>query len=289
MASEAAAAAQEALRFGPNGVLNDMGAPAPAEPVAAAPAAPVMPSPPPRPFCAREMVFMSYKSLKPARKPWVYDKNKGKRVQWALERHSWVEEWSFVFSTDESSFEVRRPTHARFWRVEGERYSPTCLRPSFKSGRQSVMVWGGVSARSRPPLYRVKSSMQSDQYEEVLGDLVYHHGVAKFGSPGGAWLQEDLAPCHASKRSKAVKVDLGLNFLPWTGQIPDLCPIDNAWGELCRRLRERAVAPTNKEDLKQALCEEREAMPADLFTALAESIPRRVEAAIEAKGCGIKC
>jgi len=132
--------------------------------------------------------------------------------------------------------------------------------------------------------------MQSDQYEEVLGDLlVYHHGVAEFGSPGGAWLQEDLAACHASKRSKAVKADLNLNFLPWMRQIPDLCPIDNAWGELCRRLRERAVAPTNKEDLKQALCEEREAMPADLFTALAESIPRRVEAVIEAKGCGIKC
>lgn len=69
MASEAAAAAQEALRFGPNGVLNKMGAPAPAEPVAAAPAAPVMPSPPPRRHCTREMVRMGYKSLKAALKP----------------------------------------------------------------------------------------------------------------------------------------------------------------------------------------------------------------------------
>jgi len=34
------------------------------------------------------------------------------------------------------------------------------------------MVWGGFSARGRTPLYRVKGSMQSDQYEEVLGDLV---------------------------------------------------------------------------------------------------------------------
>ena len=112
--------------------------------------------------------------------------------------------------------------------------------------------------------------------------------MADFGSPGGAWLQEDLAPCHASKRSNAVKADLGFNVLPWMGQSPDLNPIENAWGELDRRLRERAVAPTNKDDLYQALCEESEALPADFFTALVESMPRRVEAFIEAKGCGIK-
>jgi len=48
------------------------------------------------------------------------------------------------------------------------------------------MVWGGFSAHGRTPLYRVQGSMQSDQYEKVLGDLVYHHIVADFGSPGGA-------------------------------------------------------------------------------------------------------
>ena len=54
-ASEAAAAAQEALRFGPNGVLNEMGEPLPAEPVAAAPTSPAVPPPPPGPRRARNM------------------------------------------------------------------------------------------------------------------------------------------------------------------------------------------------------------------------------------------
>jgi len=54
-ASEAAAAAQEALRFGPNGVLNEMGDPPPVEPVAAAPTAAAVPPPPPRPRRARNM------------------------------------------------------------------------------------------------------------------------------------------------------------------------------------------------------------------------------------------
>jgi len=54
-ASEAAAAAQEVLRSGPNGVLSEMGDPLPAEPVAAAPTSPAVPPPPPRPRRARNM------------------------------------------------------------------------------------------------------------------------------------------------------------------------------------------------------------------------------------------
>ena len=54
-ASEAAAGAQEALRFGPSGVLNEMGDPPPAEPAAAAPATQPFPAPPPRPRRARNM------------------------------------------------------------------------------------------------------------------------------------------------------------------------------------------------------------------------------------------
>jgi len=45
------------------------------------------------PTIGGEMIRMGYKSKKPGVQPWVYDKNKGKRVQWALERRSWVEGW----------------------------------------------------------------------------------------------------------------------------------------------------------------------------------------------------
>ena len=55
-ALEAAAAAQEAVRFGSNGVLNEMGDPPPAEPVATAPAGPAGPPPPSRPRRARIML-----------------------------------------------------------------------------------------------------------------------------------------------------------------------------------------------------------------------------------------
>eukprot|EP00170_Pyropia_yezoensis_P001040 contig_4844_g1044 len=130
--------------------------------------------------------------------------------------------------------------------------------------------------------------MESAQYELVLEQEVYHHLTADFGSADGAWLQEDLAPCHASKRSKAAKAALGFKVLPWVGQSPDLNPIENAWNELDRRLRARETAPKNKDDLFLALCEVWTAIPDAFFKTLIDSMPRRVAAVIASKGNRIK-
>jgi len=79
------------------------------------------------------------------------------------------------------------PPHACPHLARGGRALLPYLPEAFLQERAPVgNLWGGFSARGRTPLYRVKGSMQSDQYEEVLGDLVYHHIVADFGSPGGA-------------------------------------------------------------------------------------------------------
>eukprot|EP00170_Pyropia_yezoensis_P000566 contig_2818_g567 len=209
----------------------------------------------------RAMQAQGFSSMAPAVKPWVSDANKAKRVRWVTERHPWDLEWNFVLFTDESSFEVRRPSRARVCSKPEERFLPGCVRPPFKSGRQSVMVWAGFSSRGRTPLYRVHGSMESAQYERLLEQEVYHHLMAHFGSSGGAWLQEDLAPCHASKRRKAAKAALGFKVLPWVGQSPDLNPIKNAWNELDRCMRAQETAPKNKVEHFVALCEERTVIP----------------------------
>ena len=236
----------------------------------------------------RAMHKLGFMSATPATKPWVSEANKVKRVAWAKERRSWDGEWSHVFFTDESSFEVKRPGRARVWRSVGERFQPSCLRPSFKSGRQTLMVWAGFSARGRTPLRRVCGSMNTEQYEEVLADDIFNYIVADYGAPDAAWLQEDMAPCHASKRSKAAKSALGLKPLPWMGQSPDLNPIENAWNELDRRLRSRTTSPKNLDELWEALCEEWDAIPTAFFDSLIQSMPRRVNAVIASKGAGTK-
>lgn len=236
----------------------------------------------------RAVRAMGFASRVAAKKPYLSAKNMAKRLVWSTERRGWSAEWASVLYTDESSFVVRDGSASRVWRRPGERYAPHRLRPTFKSGRQSVMVWGAFSARGRTPLVRVDGTMNADKYTGILEEYIVHQICADFGAPDAAWLQEDLAPCHAAKASKAVKDALGLRVLPWVGQSPDLNPIENAWAELERRLRRRPTAPKSKDELFAALCEEWDAIPASFFKALTESMPRRVRDVIAVKGASTK-
>ena len=73
-----------------------------------------------------------------------------------------------------------------------------------------------------------------------------------------------------------------------------MLPIEHLWDELECRLRARPNRPTSLPDLTNALVAEWKQLSAAMFQHLVESLPRRVEAVIAAKGgptmwyCGIE-
>uniref|UniRef100_A0AAR2L0Y8 Tc1-like transposase DDE domain-containing protein n=1 Tax=Pygocentrus nattereri TaxID=42514 RepID=A0AAR2L0Y8_PYGNA len=73
----------------------------------------------------------------------------------------------------------------------------------------------------------------------------------------------------------------GVEELDWPAQSPDFNPIEHLWDELERRLPSR---PTSVSDLTNELLEERSKIPINTLLTLVESLPRRVEAVIAAKG-----
>ena len=75
-------------------------------------------------------------------------------------------------------------------------------------------------------------------------------------------------------------VEIGAEELDWPAQSPDLNPID-------RRLRDRPNRPTSVSDLTNALVAERKQVLAAMCQHPVESLPRRVEAVIAAKGDSI--
>ena len=77
--------------------------------------------------------------------------------------------------------------------------------------------------------------------------------------------------------------EFGVEELDWPAQSPDLNPIEHLWDKLERRLRARPSRPTVS-DLTNALLQKRSKIPINALLNLAESLPRRVDAVITAKG-----
>jgi hypothetical protein len=78
----------------------------------------------------------------------------------------------------------------------------------------------------------------------------------------------------------------GIRSLNWPAQSPDLNPIENLWfilDQLCKNRK-----PANEEELFDRLKEEWESLPMGMMKNLAESVPRRLQAAIDTKGFATK-
>lgn len=222
-------------------------------------------------------------------KPFVSEKNAARRVEWCKERLKWtMKDWSKVCWSDECSVEVQGTGTRRVmvWRMPGERFTQDCLAPSFKSGRQSVMMWGCFAGTRLGPLVLCpEGRMNSQKYCGVLQE-----SFLPFWSslPDDSIFMEDGAPIHTSKFSKAWRKEHGIESMKWPAQSPDLNPIENIWQQLKTALEKRKPRAKNKAQLLVALQEEWEIIKLNNnLKALVKSMPTRVKAVVEAKGMPI--
>jgi hypothetical protein len=79
------------------------------------------------------------------------------------------------------------------------------------------------------------------------------------------------------KKNKVDKLD-------WPPNSPDMNPIENCWDYLDRRVCTRSPLPTNVNALWDALVEEWGQIEDEYIEKLFESMPRRVQALLKAKG-----
>src|SRR5215469_15704646 len=105
------------------------------------------------------------------------------------------------------------------WRKRGENYKAECIAPSFKSGRQSVMVWGCfVGDKLGPLVLCEEGKMKAVDYCKVLEEnfLPFWHEL-----DDGALFMEDGAPIHTAKYSKEWRRRNGIRSMKWPAQSPD--------------------------------------------------------------------
>jgi DDE superfamily endonuclease len=123
--------------------------------------------------------------------------------------------------------------------------------------------------------------MEQNQYREILEEQMLPSADDLF--PDGGWIfQQDNDPKHTARLTRQWFQDAGVLILDWPSQSPDLNPIENLWSILDANLKNRT--PQNEQELFEVLKEGWRDIPLDLLKRLSDSMPRRIEAVIQAKG-----
>jgi transposase len=222
---------------------------------------------------------------RPATGPELTREHRVARLQFAREHLHWTEnDWGNVLFTDESRYCLRSPDgRERVWRRTGERYAECTFsaRVSFQGG--SVMVWGGISKETRTRLYLIpRGNLNAERYvNEILGEYVIPHR----GLIGENFvLMHDNARPHVARVVHQYLDNENIERMDWPAHSPDLNPIEHLWDRLGRRIRALVPAPATLDELKRSLSDEWVAIPQEAIRRLVGSMPRRIEAVIQARG-----
>jgi transposase len=220
-------------------------------------------------------------------KPFLKPNHVISRLEWALQKSDWtMEEWKRIIWTDEASVEIGRDSSARrVWRTKDEEFLHSCIKPTYKSGRTSVMIWGAIVHGRLGPLFVFpEGKIKSDVYiDDILKGpfLDFYRSVSE--ERGRAKFMEDGAPIHNTIRERQWIIENDIDRLSWCANSPDLNPIEHVWKLLKRNINRRNIA-RNREELTIIIKEEWGKIDVEFLKNVVESMPRRVQTVIDSNG-----
>ncbi len=124
----------------------------------------------------------------------------------------------------------------------------------------------------------------SPQSAAIFQDILEHFmllSADKLYGDADFIFQKDLAPAHTAKGTKSWFNDHGVTVLDWPANSPVLKPIEHLWGVVKRKMRD--TRPNNADDLKAAIYATWASITPEQCHMLIASMPRRIDAVINAK------
>jgi hypothetical protein len=141
------------------------------------------------------------------------------------------------------------------------------------------MMWEGVGDACK-----IDGKMDGDLYCKILEDELQDSLQFYNKTPGDFIFQQDNDPKHMCKKAKKWFNDHDMQVLPWPSQSPDLNPIEHLWTHLKRRLADYETPPKGILELWERVQGEWNEIEPEVCQGLIESMPRRMEAVLKAKG-----
>ena len=147
------------------------------------------------------------------------------------------------------------------------------------------MVWGCIGTNGTGNVEFIEGIMDKMKYLNILKKHL-KQSAQKLKTPRVYHFQQDNDPKHASYLVQEWLLYNVPKLLKTPPQSPDLNPIEHVWGELKSKLLNYNCR--NKDELKLKLREEWDNISPSYIQKLIESMPRRLQAVIEAKGYATK-
>ncbi|GFX23628.1 transposable element Tc1 transposase [Trichonephila clavipes] len=189
---------------------------------------------------------------------------------------NWNESKFNIFGSDGRRMVWRKPNTSRH---------PKHTIPTVKHGGGSVMVWGCMAASGVGKLVFLDGIMYKMAYLNILQNNL-KESADKLGLGSNFIFQQDNDPKHTVFVAREWLLYHCRNQHNTPPQSPDLNVIENLWSHLESAVQKHQI--TSKEQLKSVLQEEWLNISPETTRHFVESMPRRLEAVISAKGYATK-
>ena len=143
------------------------------------------------------------------------------------------------------------------------------------------MVWTSMSAHGPGPMRHVDGVMDQHQYRSILEETMLLAAETMFANR--PWIfQHDNDHKHTARLVKQRIDEQDFQSLWWPAQSPDLNPIEHLWQDVDTSLKNSR--PSKKEELFQGVNDAWSSISIGRCRTLVQSMGRRCQAVIDAKG-----
>src|SRR5215469_2041447 len=220
------------------------------------------------------------------KRPLLTEKHKKERLDFAIAHQDWtLEDWKKVVWSDETKINRLGSDGRKWvWKKAGEALNERLVNGTVKFGGGSLMMWGCMLWDGVGYACKIDGRMDGELYTRILQDEL-QESLNYYGKdPSSIIFQQDNDPKHKSKVATTWLKDQGFKVLSWPAQSPDLNPIEHLWTHLKRKLADYEDPPNGILELWGRVEKEWDNIRSEVCQNLIESMPRRVEAVLKAKG-----
>lgn len=235
---------------------------------------------------ARALNERGLRSKEKKKKPLLSNKNIKARISFAKAHQHWtIADWRTVIFSDETKIN-RFNSDGRewFWCRDEESLKPQNVQQTLKHGGGNVKVWGCMTASGVGGMCHIEDILDSKLYLEILQGELANTIIDYQLDESKITFQHDNDPKHTAKIVKEYLSNQQFDVMTWPAQSPDLNPIEHLWWHVKKELNKYEKPASGMKELWDRVQDVWDKIDKETCLNLIDSMPRRIQAVIQAKG-----